>query len=199
MKIKTYFKVLLIIIITIPMIILIFTPFYFYLKSPERLLIKGVETLSVYMNNSFPKEDIKAIRKELNHMPPDIAAALYDSNGKVLVSSMRELPANTFVSEEIIYSMLSSINNEYTYQIFPIILPSNSEKIMLLSRVLRNRNLDHKKRLIKTTTFILFFVGIFEVFCIVLITMLATTISRSIMFLEKSTQRIAAGELDEIL
>lgn len=196
MKIKSYFRLLLLIIIILPVFLVFFVPFYFYMKSPERILLKGYRDSIPYSEITLTTEDLKFLRNEIRHMPPDVDLCILSRSGNVLMSSIKEIPVNSTLDQKKLNTLLFSFDETYFYQLRSVKLPSKFYEVTIINRVVQKQSNVRNRKSVKFLLYVSLFVCFFEFFCISLIILLSSTISKSISVLERNTQKIADGELD---
>lgn len=197
MTIKRQFISLLLAIIFIPIFCMLFIPFYHYMRSPERILMRGwrelVKTNVLPLNENEREQLLRQIRR----MPPDMEIAIISNNSTILLSTIPELPAQNSIAPIKIWELISSTRDLYFYQLMAPFSPSNEgQEIIVLSRALRTERLKNKPSMNRFQIYWPFiFLIIFSVTFIIAIIYIAYIIFTSISILDKKIQLIAEGDL----
>lgn len=197
MTIKRQFISLLLAIIFIPIFCMLFIPFYHYMRSPERILMRGwrelVKTNVLPLNENEREQLLRQIRR----MPPDMEIAIISNNSTILLSTIPELPAQNSIAPIKIWELISSTRDLYFYQLMAPFSPSNEgQEIIVLSRALRTERLKQKPSMNRFQIYWPFiFLIIFSVTFIIAIIYIAYIIFTSISILDKKIQLIAEGDL----
>lgn len=197
MTIKRQFISLLLAIIFIPIFCMLFIPFYHYMRSPERILMRGwrelVKTNVLPLNENEREQLLRQIRR----MPPDMEIAIISNNSTILLSTIPELPAQNSIVPIKIWELISSTRDLYFYQLMAPFSPSNEgQEIIVLSRALRTERLKQKPSMNRFQIYWPFiFLIIFSVTFIIAIIYIAYIIFTSISILDKKIQLIAEGDL----
>ena len=195
MKIRNQFRLFTIGIIAVPLICALLLPLYHYFTRPERTLIKGYKQIRKLSEQPVSKRDFAVLSDMLKRTPPGVDVLVVANHSNIVFTTMKEFKGSKFVDDATLFSFVKSTSQKYFYQMVTQTLEDASMNVLLVSRVPR----DHERRpkgIQWFTRYIIIFITIFELFCILVIMHLSSTISRSITILEDNTQRIADGELD---
>lgn len=197
MKIKTQLRIFLIGVILVPILAAISIPFYRYLTRPDRMLLDGYKQVRKLGEMPLSKRDIGVFKQLLHSLPPNVEFVILAEHGKVLASTIPDFKDCNYIEENCLFKFMNESSDKYFYQMVSPPLENKEADIIFISRISRDENQNRKSGFVeKTMRFIFAFTIIFEVFCIILIVSISTTLTRSITVLNKNTQRIARGELD---
>lgn len=198
MTIKRQFISLLLAIIFIPIFCITFVPFYLYMRSPERILMRGWREL--VKNNELPlnQNEREQLLSQIKNIPPEMEIALMMNNNTILLSTIPELPAQTSIAPIKIWEVISSTRDMYFYQVMdPFNSSPGGQEIIILSRGMRN---SKKYSRISSRRFEIYwpfiFLITFSITFIIAIIYIAYTIFTSISILDKKIQLIAEGDLN---
>ncbi len=195
MTIKNQLTSLIFIVIVIPILGLGSFLFYNYLKSPERTLLNGYKQIRKMCDVQLDEDEWKHILEKIKQTPPDVETAILFGGKKVIASTMKEFKTGSEVDLYSVFETLRKTSYKYFYQIVSPTEKEDFSEILFISRVKRDKR-DMSLRTNKLRYTLLFSFLIFELVFITLIANLSSTISKSIIVLEKNTERIANGELD---
>ena len=199
MKIKTQLRVFLIGVILVPILAAVSLPVYHYLTRPERLLFDGYQQVRQIGELPLSKRDINVFKQLLHTLPPNVEFIILSENGEsyeILANTLGAFPECSFIEKHTLFHYMNETSDDYFYQLTSPSLESDAD-ILFISRISRDTRHNKKSGFFeKSLRFSLIFVGIFELFCVILIVSLSNTITRSITSLSKNTERIANGELD---
>ena len=198
MKIRTQFKLFIACIIAAPLIFAAALSVRQYYRSPERLLQSGYKQVRKMSEAPLSKKDFKTLKETLKSFPPEVELIIIANHSEILLSTIAEFKGQLTIDDPTLFHFIKQTSNRYFYQIVSPPLEDNSADVILITRMLRDKNQRHKPPQRAFQTFSVFLIA-FELFCIVFVIYLSATVSRSITVLEKSTERIASGELDEPL
>lgn len=192
MTIKKQFFFLATIIITIPLLCVIYIFIHNYIRSSEQIIIKDYNELKSNSSNMFTKEEWNAIKNNLLNKPSEIEEIFITEDGLVLLSSINEIKQNSQLSNEYLIEFINQTSNIYYYQISSLFL--ETKKCSLITRIPRDKKL-HDKKLPIIPSLLVFLV--FIVFlCVIILIKIFKNISKSIINIEKETQEIANGDLN---
>lgn len=197
MTIKRQFISLLLAIIFIPIFCMLFIPFYHYMRSPERILMRGWRELVKANVLPLNENEREQLLRQIRRMPPDMEIAIISNNSTILLSTIPELPAQNSIAPIKIWELISSTRDLYFYQLMAPFSPSNEgQEIIVLSRALRTERLKQKPSMNRFQIYWPFiFLIIFSVTFIIAIIYIAYIIFTSISILDKKIQLIAEGDL----
>lgn len=194
MKIKRQFFLLALSIISIPLLCALYILIDGYLKSQDRVLIKGYKEIHKLENNLFSQSEWDELYDTINSLPPDVECSFLSPDFKVILSSIKELPKDAIVTQIDLWYILKTTSNDYYYQFTDA--PINDQHLMMISRVSRNKQWNSRKRgnLVSSLMLFLFVIIALLFFYVILIFF---SISRSITSLKDKTKEISEGKLDE--
>ena len=199
MKIRTQLNLLIFFMVVIPIICFLSLPVYHYLSSPQRKLYKDFKAIRRMNAINLPEDDWQMLSEQLKLVPPHIQVLVYH-DGRVIISSLPELPANTLISPLELFDFMGRTNDFFDYQLRSPSLVADQFPMVRDSRFLiifRSKVPEHNKRPPRNF-YTPAFIGLscFEIFCIFFLIHLSHVIAVSITFLEQSALKIAGGELD---
>lgn len=204
MKIKTQFSVLIVLIVLLPLLCMISIPVYHYVTSPQRYLMKGFRNVQRLGEFNLSENDMNALRVMLAQVPPNVQTMVF-YRSTVLISTIPELKAGTVIAPFDLFDFIRSTSDSYDYQFQS---PQGGRRRMGMLRsdqrgqylmvISRAKKPDIKRRRSLTRLLLPGFVVLagVESFIVILIVLVSRNIFHSIAFLERTTQRIAAGEID---
>ena len=135
------------------------------------------------------KNDRDRIEERLRHLPPEREAAVIE-RGKVILSTIKELPTGSAIAGKEIWNLIDSTNNNYSYH-FDTPKDDNKEtQLLMISR--ENKNLRRKKTVINNSIFIT--VAVFIAVILVLIYSISTSLFNALVSLENQTENLAKGD-----
>lgn len=193
MKIKRQFVTLIVAIAILPLFFAVSLPFYHYLTSPQRFLMKGYNDIRNLHEDAFSKSEWDEIHAIIKEIPSNMQMAVY-SNNTIMISNFPDLKQGAKISKTGLFWYMSETSDKFDYQVqTPSRFRMKDRGFMVICRVPAQDKGSKRLRYLEPT-FIL--ILIFELVCIVLIVRLSRTIFSSIQLLEINTQKIADGELD---
>ena len=158
----------------------------------------GYKQVRKMSENPLSKKDFATLKETLKNFPPEVEMIIVANHAEILLSTMSEFKGQRTIDDPTLFRFIKETSNRYFYQIVSPPLKDNAD-VILITRIARDKNQRHKappKRGFRTLGV---FIVIFELFCIIFVIYLSITVSRSITILEKSTERIASGDLDATL
>ncbi|MBE6354161.1 HAMP domain-containing sensor histidine kinase [Treponema sp.] len=199
MKIKTQFRILILIIVIIPLTAVISLPVYHYLTSPERYLMKGYREVKKLGNLSMSENAWEEIKDAIKHVPPGIQILIYYDN-TVITSSIPQIKSGQSITTEELFDFIHRTSAEYDYQIHEgRSTPGFSEKKGFRNVLIISRASIHKNKPKHLTKFVLpaiVFLILFEAGAIIVIWKVSRSVTSSISYVEEHTRKIADGNLD---
>ncbi len=195
MKIKTQLRLFLAGVILVPMLAISGFEAYHYLNRPEKMLFDGYRQIRNMKSLHLSKKDTVVMKQIMKTLPPNVDFILISHHKDILMTTFPEFKGKTQIDDETLFDYMNSTSNKYFYQIVSPPLEDTDSEIILISRVQRDQ---HRKKggFEKFVAMTIFFIIIFEIFCIAFIYIVSRTITRSITLLDKNTKKIAGGELD---
>ena len=195
MTIKKQFILLTSIIVTIPILTIIFIFIQNYLSSPRASMIEQYNNLVEEYKYEYTEKDLEIIHRTLERISPDFEFVIF-AKDKVIISTFPELKKDDYVSKDVLISIIDTTAKQYIYQYRLINDGKDSEStdFYLFTRLLKN---GRKARRMTTPYALLltFIIGLILI-CIIIIIRIFNNIFRSINTLEKQTHSIANGNLD---
>lgn len=189
-------------VILVPILAALSLPVYHYLTRPERMLFAGYKQVKKMGELPLSKRDVNVFKQLLHSLPPNVEFIILSDCGEtdeILANTMGEFNDCGFIEERALFQYMNDTSDTYFYQLTSPSLESDAD-ILFISRINREDTRIKKGGFIeKSMRFALICVGLFEIFCILLVVSLSHTITRSITVLNKNTERIAGGELDVTL
>lgn len=193
MKLKKQLNLLATFITAIPIACIIFICISYYFRSSKRYLIKGYEEVRMLDTSNLTPKDYKLFMNNLRLLPSNVETALIDSmTGQVILSTIHELPVNSFVPQWELWAIMEGNSTKYFYQ-FTTLHTLTLDSIMI-TRVPRKKN-----NVMKNQQFIFLLYSILFVIvsvCIYILIALSRNINNSIKKIEKETQELANGNLN---
>ena len=195
MTIKKQFILLTSIIVTIPILTIIFIFIQNYLSSPRASMIEQYNNLVEEYKYEYTEKDLEIIHRTLERISPDFEFVIF-AKDKIIISTFPELKKDDYVSKDVLISIIDTTAKQYIYQYRLINDGKDSEStdFYLFTRLLKN---GRKARRMTTPYALLltFIIGLILI-CIIIIIRIFNNIFRSINTLEKQTHSIANGNLD---
>jgi signal transduction histidine kinase len=195
MKIKNQFKLFIAGIIIVPTICMISLPIYHWLTSPERLLLHDYKQLRKMSELPLTERDWDTIKDILHTVPPEVEFIVVANHSDILLATIPEYKNKKQIDDHDLFEYIKSTSRTYFYQVVSPPLEDTSADILFISRVSRDRD-KIRSGGPRFALYMIIFIATLELFSIIVIAHISTTISHSITLLEKNTQRIAGGELD---
>ena len=193
MKIKAQFIYLVLLVVLIPVICAVFIPSFYYLRSSDRLLVKGHQELELIQEAIISKEDITQMKEAIRKFPSHVQVALFTKEFKLIDSTISEVNESCDTGPLFFWEFLHNTRKDYYYQFTSI--PAPTEEILILSRIPRDQSYRKRRENLITSTVIFLFA--FVILCVVMIIILTRTIYHSIGIIQKQTQNLASGKLNE--
>lgn len=198
MTIKKQFILLASLIITIPILCVLYICIHHYIHSPSRLIIKGPDEISQLKKYNFSENDREAIAKLMQSTPPNVEYILIDNEYNIIYSKIPEIPSDSKLQTERFWSSMREISENYIYQSSSINVAGKT--IYLISRIKKGHNPNGRNPKDKPKSFVPVLIEILitvVIFCVTLLILIFSNISKSITDLENKTQSIADGNLSE--
>ena len=192
MKLKHQLNLLATLITAIPLACILFLCINYYLRSQKNMLLTGYEEVLALDSSNMTEEDYKLFLRNVRLLPKDVETALVDNTtGLVIISTIKDIPANKYLSNFELWMVMESTSNKYFYQFTS--LRTFTMDSSMITRVPRQKSSTNRNRLFMPLlyTFLIIIVGV----CIIIIVRLSTTINKSIKKIEDDTQAIANGDL----
>lgn len=194
MKIKKQFILLVTLLITIPVLCVLYMISLHYLRSPDRVLLNGTKEIKriEIQSKKFSKKDWMELRNIMKLLPPDVQAVLIDDEDYVIYSTIPEIKLGETSSDKDIWKMMAETSNIYFYQ---FTTPNiKNFKTMLITRVPREK--ENKKKNPEFFTSFIIFLAIFVLICVVIIILISKNIFKSIKKVEDTTALLSEGKLE---
>ncbi|MBO4533028.1 MAG: HAMP domain-containing histidine kinase [Treponema sp.] len=192
MKLKKQFNLLAIFITAIPLACLLFVCINMYLRSQKNLLLTGSDEVRALDSSNMTKEDYNLFLKNVRLLPKDVETALIDNTtGLVIISSIKEIPINTYLSQFELWMIMEGTSNKYFYQFTT--LNTFTLNSMMITRVPRKKSATSRNQYYLPILYTV--VTLIVLICIAIIIILSGTINRSIKMIEDTTQELANGNL----
>lgn len=193
MKIKKQFICLASIIIALPILCSAFIFIEHYIHSSERYLMNGTDKIRKFDKKDLSRNDTKYLINTLRLLPPDVEAlVVYDKENSILFTSIPEFINQTSVSREDLWTLISNTSNQFFYQFTSI--PLANKRTTLISRIPRVKH--RPNRPLSFSKYILIFISLFVIVCVILILLISKTIFKSLIQIENKTQLLAEGNLN---
>ncbi|MCR4953695.1 MAG: HAMP domain-containing histidine kinase [Treponema sp.] len=199
MTIKKQFILLAGLIITIPVLCVLYICVHHYIHSPSRLIIKGPDEISHLDKYNFSANDREAISRLMKSIPPNVDYLLIDNDYNIIYSKIPELPASTKIPPQSFWITMRDTSENFIYQASSINIEGKT--IYLVSRIQKEPPHDRprKEGPQSFAPVLIEILVIVVVFCVALLILIFSNISKSITDLENKTQSIADGNLEEKL
>ena len=192
MKLKNQFNLLAIFITAIPLACLLFVCINMYLRSQKNILLTGYQEVRDLDSSNMTKEDYNLFLKNVRLLPKDVETALIDNNtGLVIISSIKEMPTNSYASQFELWLIMEGTSNKYFYQFTS--LNTSTLNSMMITRVPRKKSAASRNQLYLPILYSI--LTLIVIICIIIIIILARTINNSIKKIEDTTQELANGNL----
>ena len=139
MKLKKQFNLLAIFITAIPLACLLFVCINMYLRSQKNLLLTGYEEVRALDSSNMTRQDYNLFLKNVRLLPKDVETALIDNTtGLVIISSIKEIPTNSYLSQFELWLIMEGTSNRYFYQFTT--LNTYTLDSMMVTRVPRKKS-----------------------------------------------------------
>lgn len=191
MTIKKQFSILASFIVAIPLFCSIFISFHHYVTSSSRYLMDGSKQIINFNKKAFSKKDIEELVDTLRLLPSDIEACVITEDSEIIFSTIPNLHTNGTFNKDDLWIFVNSTSEKYFYQFTNMNL--TSKRVVLITRILRNKQSPLPQKNILFSTQILLIIAV--IICIFFIILMSRTIFKSIVLIEKTTQQIADGNL----
>ena len=192
MKLRNQLNLLAILITAIPIACICFMAANYYLRSQKNMLLKGSDEVIALDSSNMTQQDYNIFIKNVKLLPKNVETALIDNfTGKVITSSIKEIPANRRLSQLELWIIMESSSNTYFYQFTSLHTPTLDS--MMITRVPRKKSSQYKNQLFMP--FLYSTLVVIVVICIIIIVWLSRTINKSINAIEDKTKALANGDL----
>lgn len=191
MTIKRQFFFLGTLIITIPIVSILYLGIFNYISSPTRLILHGTEELDkISKLNLSPEQSVK-YEETIKRLPSGVEFIIHDTNYQIIVTNIEGFNSGDKLTESGIWEILKIDSKDYFYQISSI--PEAGDNSRLITRVPREQQTRRRRTRMTTSLIIILFVIVF--ICTFILIKIFSNISHSITKLEEKTQEIAKGNL----
>jgi signal transduction histidine kinase len=194
LKIRTQFYLLISGIVVVPLIIAV--GFYYAQRMRESSAPKvpGYEEISRLAGESVDRASWEGLSNFMEHKPKTMEFTILDKGRHVLFSTIAQHKVGDVLSDELLLSLIRETSGDYLYQLDAPVRTGEG-RLLVLTRILREaqRPLSPYQKLFGTFIAFLFALLVFSSTMCILI---ARSITESVMVLEATTRRIAAGDLD---
>ena len=192
MKLKKQFNLLAIFITAIPLACLLFVCINMYLRSQKNLLLTGYEEVRALDSSNMTRQDYNLFLKNVRLLPKDVETALIDNTtGLVIISSIEEMPTNSYLSQFELWLIMEGTSNRYFYQFTT--LNTYTLDSMMVTRVPRKKSAASRNQYYLPILYTI--LTLIVIICIIIILILSNTINKSIKKIEDTTQELADGNL----
>ncbi|MDR2303739.1 MAG: HAMP domain-containing histidine kinase [Treponema sp.] len=195
MKIKHQFDLLVGGIILIPLLVIILQFLFWRLQREEsHPVIPVYEKLTPMLRSTMNSKEWKIIRSLVLRLRPNTDIVLFHEDMTVIYSSIEGFLAGKKMKIERVYSLLQGGNPRYGYTFESAPWLREGRVFILLRNDREARSVFPPSSLIiRSLLFVVF--GLFS-FVFVMSLLITRSFTRSVLILEDTTRRIAAGELD---
>ncbi|MBQ0052707.1 MAG: HAMP domain-containing histidine kinase [Treponema sp.] len=196
MKIRSQLIIFLAGVILIPTLTFFAYPAYRYLNRPERQFFSNSKHIKDLEYLQLSKPDMRAIRQILKTVPENAEFALAENHNKILYSTIPDFIQAQKIEANDFFEFINSTKDSYFYQISRTSTEETKSDFILVSRLPKGTNYVKRNSFDRLLAKLLFFIIIFEFFCISIVIRLTRTVSKSIMILSETTERITDGDLE---
>lgn len=214
MKIRPRLNILILVTALVPASIFAGFSLYNYFSSTQKYLMEGYNEIKSMGEIELSENAWTEIEKKIRSLPPKVELLVLYGD-KIITSSIPGFKAGNRLKYGVLFDFIRETNHEYDYQFqqpfmnddFPHPLgeferppekhrknPWKNSRIVFLSRV---KVSDSGREEDLSFFRFLFFLGLFEIGAAIVIFRVARALTSSIMFVEKQTQKIASGKIDE--
>ena len=194
MKIRTQFILLITGIIIVPTIVMGIMLLAEYYRAPERTLVPGYKEVSTISGTEIDQKSWDRVANFISRKPHGIDYIIVDQNSVVLYSSLAEIPQASILSDSVLCTIIKTTGQRYLYQ-FDTPSRNNEGTLFVITRILRERHRRQNPMAEMFVTIVIILI-ILLAFSASMSVIIARSITKSVMILEESTRKIAAGELD---
>jgi len=194
MKIRTQFLLLTTGIVIIPVLVLGIIFLLEYRRMPERILVPVYAEITSVAKTEINRASWELIAKRISLKPSQVDYIILDSASTVLFSTDASIVQASVLSDADMVSMIRENPNKYLFQMDSS-SGADDSAILVITRITReaHRPIDPIMKIFST---LLILLGAILAFSATMSVIIARAITKSVMILEESTRRIAAGELD---
>jgi signal transduction histidine kinase len=198
MKLKNQLSILVTGIVVLPLLTAAIFSLYMYFRSPRRFFPRGYYEIKRLNELNLAEEEKKALQDFLETVPHEIEISVI-FRGKVIFSTIPQISAGAPLHENDIIQLMNETNLQYDYQFQTL---NFSAENSAGSRATVISRFDPRGRGEKKRPFFRFFypsvviTAILEIFAVTAAILIMKSVSSSVEILQKTTQKIADGELE---
>jgi signal transduction histidine kinase len=194
MKIRNQFYILLLGILIVPALTLGVFGVNDYLRSADTTFVPGYKEISQIAGRAIDRSSWERMAGLISRKPANMDFVIMDVDSRVLFSTIAEYPQSSYLSSAQLIRLIYESKSRYLYQMdFPP--PSVKNRFFVVSRIMYEEHRVPQPFYGIIMTLIILLLVIF-LFTAIMSILIARSITNSVMILEKSTRRIAEGELD---
>lgn len=198
MTIKKQFVLLSSLIITIPLLSILFIITHRYLTSSQRLIMSGSENIEKSYKKTYSKQEWADIKNEFKNLPPDVEALVLKKNSEnetylIVLSTISDYQSGTTIDVEDFWSEIQNSSPRFFYQFSKI---NDDENTLYATRIPKKKQQQDKTPKPNIVYPLLYFLFGFVAVILVILILISRGIFKSISLIEKSTQEIADGNLN---
>ncbi|EID84638.1 Signal transduction histidine kinase [Treponema sp. JC4] len=195
MTLKKQLNLLAAIIIAIPVLCVLFINVNNYLHSKSHYTTTDEASFRVFKKHeqeAFPQNNQEKISESFNFLPPEMDSFLFDKTGKVIISTIKGIPAGTKLNNSNMVPFLQSASSQYIYQFTSHTF--DDERYILVTRFPKKEPPERKARDFLLPLLII--IGTLVTISVIILFEISRNMFRSIINIQKQMSQIADGNLD---
>lgn len=195
MTLKKQLNLLAAIIIAIPVLCVLFINVNNYLHSKNHYTTTDEASFREFKKHeqeAFPQNNQEKISESFNFLPPEMDSFLFDKTGKVIISTIKGIPAGTKLNNSNMVPFLQSASSQYIYQFTSHNF--DDERYILVTRFPKKEPPEKKARDFLLPLLII--IGTLVTISVIILFEISRNMFRSIINIQKQMSQIADGNLD---
>lgn len=194
MKIKSQFIIFVCGIVFLPALFIGIILMANYYEDPQRTLVMGYNDIQAQLGDRLDKKALDKLYFFVQKRPAEIDFIFLDKNSDIIFSTIDEFQEKKNQKEDI-FSFIRETGSQYMYQFdFPNL--QSEENFFVITRIDRSirKSPAHFLKMFRIIQTLLF---IFILFCVIMVSNIFRSLTKSVIFLDNATRRIAEGKLEE--
>lgn len=195
MTLKKQLTLLAAIIIAIPVLCVIFINVNNYLHSKNHYTTTDEASFREFKKHeqeAFTKNNQDKLSESFDFLPPEMDSFLFDASGKVIISTIKGIPAGIKLNNSSIVPFLQSASSKYIYQFTSHTF--DNERYILVTRFPKKDPPERKPRDFLLPLLII--IGTLVTISVIILFEISRNMFRSIINIQKQMSQIADGNLD---
>ncbi|MDR1786173.1 MAG: HAMP domain-containing histidine kinase, partial [Spirochaetaceae bacterium] len=203
MKIKSYFYLLILGIIVVPVLAVLGQWVMFRIRlannaaNAAQMMTPVYEEITPFLNERLSQKDLESIASFIARMRPNTNVAVFREDMMVIYSTIQGIRPGSRETGERIMSLIGSVNSGYGYSFETPPWIRGSRVYILLQSVPWGGDRNSRPRPpFPMYNLLLVAIALVVLFAMLMSFLIARSITRSVTVLEGATRRIASGDLD---